>query len=575
VCVYILPSLLPINLKNEKAFICNYKEHWFTIRKLGQQWFNLNSLLTGPELISDTYLALFLAQLQQEGYSIFVIRGNLPECEAEQILGIMRVHQQQRPRLIGEDEAQTSMGYSQADVGFSVEDDDEELKRALALSRQDMDVEDEEADVRRAIQLSMQGIAGDEQKGGQSETLTAEELRKRRQAYFDRQQPQAQPNLPQQPDVPATPGSGSKFWTIIMGTHKLEMPFIFVLTYMCFLAPVHQAALPNMTISDLSYKNMDFAMDLYRKISSYHDNNVFFSPLSISTSFAALLMASGGGTHQEILRGLNLQQLEMADQPELIPRLFQLLQENIAQNGSLKVDQSMALFIRQQFEVEKAFEDKMRTFFHADIKTVDFADTKGSVRYINEYIRQKTKDKITEMLSTLDETTLLLLINSIFFQGTWLMPFNSNLTRNGPFYIDNYNIMQVPMMFKEDKFYTMEDVPLGARVLKLPYQEGVSMLILLPNKGIDYTVIDDEITAEKFLSWVKELRKTQVPTVRHKAVMEVDETGTTAAAATTTGIIPYSLPRMFTVNRPFFFFIYHEDTNCLLFMGRVIDPSSN
>uniref|UniRef100_A0A3Q2X377 ubiquitinyl hydrolase 1 n=1 Tax=Haplochromis burtoni TaxID=8153 RepID=A0A3Q2X377_HAPBU len=75
------------------------------------QWFNLNSLLTGPELISDTYLALFLAQLQQEGYSIFVIRGNLPECEAEQILGIMRVQQQQRPRLIGEEEAQTSSGY--------------------------------------------------------------------------------------------------------------------------------------------------------------------------------------------------------------------------------------------------------------------------------------------------------------------------------------------------------------------------------------------------------------------------------------------------------------------------------
>uniref|UniRef100_A0A4W6FBT2 ubiquitinyl hydrolase 1 n=1 Tax=Lates calcarifer TaxID=8187 RepID=A0A4W6FBT2_LATCA len=118
------------------------------------QWFNLNSLLTGPELISDTYLALFLAQLQQEGYSIFVIRGNLPECEAEQILRIMRVQQQQRPRLIGEDEAQTSAGYVLND---EVVDEDEELKRALALSRQDIDVEDEEADLRRAIQLSMQG----------------------------------------------------------------------------------------------------------------------------------------------------------------------------------------------------------------------------------------------------------------------------------------------------------------------------------------------------------------------------------------------------------------------------------
>uniref|UniRef100_A0A7N9AUS1 ubiquitinyl hydrolase 1 n=1 Tax=Mastacembelus armatus TaxID=205130 RepID=A0A7N9AUS1_9TELE len=28
---------LMINPINEKAFICNYKEHWFTIRKLGQQ----------------------------------------------------------------------------------------------------------------------------------------------------------------------------------------------------------------------------------------------------------------------------------------------------------------------------------------------------------------------------------------------------------------------------------------------------------------------------------------------------------------------------------------------------------
>uniref|UniRef100_A0A671QX15 ubiquitinyl hydrolase 1 n=1 Tax=Sinocyclocheilus anshuiensis TaxID=1608454 RepID=A0A671QX15_9TELE len=77
-----------------------------------EKWFNLNSLLTGPELISDTYLALFLAQLQQEGYSIFVIRGSLPECEADQILRIMRVEQQQRPKLIGEDEAQRYLSCS-------------------------------------------------------------------------------------------------------------------------------------------------------------------------------------------------------------------------------------------------------------------------------------------------------------------------------------------------------------------------------------------------------------------------------------------------------------------------------
>ena len=56
------------------------------MRKLGSQWFNLNSLLRGPELLSGTYLALFLAQLQTDKYSIFVVVGDLPACEADRAL---------------------------------------------------------------------------------------------------------------------------------------------------------------------------------------------------------------------------------------------------------------------------------------------------------------------------------------------------------------------------------------------------------------------------------------------------------------------------------------------------------
>nr|XP_056707664.1 ataxin-3 isoform X1 [Euleptes europaea] len=198
---------------NERSFICNYKEHWFTVRKLGKQWFNLNSLLTGPELISDTYLALFLAQLQQEGYSIFVVKGDLPDCEADQLLQMIRVQQMQRPKLIGEDTLQTrdqriqkadleqALDVSQPFDGTGVVDEDEEnFQKALALSRQEIDMEDEEADLRRAIQLSMQGghRTGFSDSStlntplsaatNQSESLTSEELRKRRQAYFEKQQ---------------------------------------------------------------------------------------------------------------------------------------------------------------------------------------------------------------------------------------------------------------------------------------------------------------------------------------------------------------------------------------------------
>ncbi|XP_051941579.1 protein Z-dependent protease inhibitor [Hippocampus zosterae] len=406
--------------------------------------------------------------------------------------------------------------------------------------------------------------------------------------------------------------------TQIMATNKMKMGLVFVLMFL--VTPAQQAPLPHSSILNLSFKNMDFAMELYRKISTYHDKNIIFSPLSISASFAALSMASDGSTYEEILKGLKLENLEQADHPDLIPKLFQMLNGNISQNGTTKLDQGMSLFVDQKFRMEKTFEEQMKSYFLADIKSVDFEDTNTSISLINEYIKEKTRGKVTKMLSAIDPITELMMINTFYFQGGWKMPFNPNFTYNAPFYVDNYNIPQVPMMIKEDKFETMEDTRLGARVLKLPYLEGVAMLILLPNKGVDYSTIDDEITAKRMLGWIKKLQKTKleinipkfkmeesyalheilpdmgftnlfsgsanltklskdqglkVSEVLHKAVVDVDEVGTTAAAATTIGIIPYSLPRTFIVNRPFFFFIYHEETKSLLFMGRVIDPTKN
>ncbi|NXB93319.1 ATX3 protein, partial [Vidua chalybeata] len=232
---------LGIDPINEKSFICNYKEHWFTVRKLGKQWFNLNSLLMGPELISDTYLALFLAQLQQEGYSIFVVKGDLPDCEADQLLQMIRVQQMQRPKLIGEEAAQSrDQRLPRSDVDQAIEvnhpfdgtgmldEDEENFQRALALSRQEIDMEDEEADLRRAIQLSIQGSRQSELSGSlpqnvpqsshssQTDSLSSEELRRRRQAYFEKQQQQLQqqdqtPNLQDKATLSSSapePGSG-------------------------------------------------------------------------------------------------------------------------------------------------------------------------------------------------------------------------------------------------------------------------------------------------------------------------------------------------------------------------------
>ncbi|CAL8286722.1 unnamed protein product [Lota lota] len=403
---------------------------------------------------------------------------------------------------------------------------------------------------------------------------------------------------------------------------KMSIAFFFHLylamcTYLC-TQTLAQSLLPSASIQDLAFKNMDFSMNLYRRISSFHDNNIFLSPLSISTAFATLSLATDGISRDEILKGFNLEELEVVGQPEFIPTLFQYLYGNVTQNASTKLHQNTALFLSNGFEIETKFSKEIKMFFGADVINVNLTDTKASIDIINEYVSQKTGNKVTELLTSLDPLTQLMLINTIFFQGEWKVPFNCNNTRNAPFYIDNYNVVQVPMMFLEDKFYTAEDILLGAKVLKLPYRHGVAMLILLPNKDMDYTLIDDEITAERFQSWVTKLRKTKlevqmpkfkmeqsyslhhllpdmgvstifntaanltklsknkgikVSEVLHKAGIEVDEMGTTAAAATAVGITAYSMPMTLTIDRPFFFFIYHEKTKCLIFMGRVIDPT--
>ncbi|XP_076833964.1 protein Z-dependent protease inhibitor [Brachyhypopomus gauderio] len=399
----------------------------------------------------------------------------------------------------------------------------------------------------------------------------------------------------------------------------MQFRVLYVLIYAStFKSAIQTQELYAPNITDLTFKNTDFALNLYRKISSHHDNNIFFSPLSVSTAFASLSLGAKGATLSQILSGLNLDTLAKNGPPELVPQLFSQLQGNTTQNKALRLEQGTALFVDQRFQVERAFSDQIMKYFDADIENVDFGQPEISKETINKHVKKKTGDKIKEMVTSIDPLTQIMLISTIFFQGAWEHPFDSNLTRNSRFYVDKYNIVQVPMMFVMDKFYIASDDELRAKVLRLPYLGGASMLIVLPDSHADYTTIDDEINAARFQSWIKNMEKIKVEVhlpkfkmehvysmhkilpalgienvfkntanltgisqevglkvseVLHKALIEVDERGTVAAAATTVGIMGYSMPFTFIVDRPFFFLIYHEATNSLLFMGRVIDPT--
>ncbi|KAK5642761.1 hypothetical protein RI129_008928 [Pyrocoelia pectoralis] len=173
-----------------QAFICNHKDHWFTIRRIGNQWFNLNSLLPMPELISNTHLSLILAQLRNDGYSIFVVFGQLPDCDADQVLRIRPV-ELVNTRVIPVQKATDDDDQDlQNAIKLSLNDDSEELEKALRLSLYDdspnEQEEDEEAQLRKAIQMSLE--CKSRTPSTPSSPCDPDEIRNRRLAYLARQQ---------------------------------------------------------------------------------------------------------------------------------------------------------------------------------------------------------------------------------------------------------------------------------------------------------------------------------------------------------------------------------------------------
>jgi len=212
------------------------------------------------------------------------------------------------------------------------------------------------------------------------------------------------------------------------------------------------------------------------------------------------------------------------------------------------------------------------------------------------------------------------LVNAIYFKGTWANEFDPNLTADAPFLSASDAQVQVPMMTRKHNYRYAESA--GMQVLELPYAgERLSMLVLLPAEVDGLAKLEDTLTAESLESWIKGLNETEVDVslpkfelsfpfrlddtlislgmadafteqadfsgmdgsrelyigaVLHKAFVAVNEQGTEAAAATavimqTKGLAISSI--VFRADHPFVFLIRDTSTGSILFIGRVTNPA--
>lgn len=348
------------------------------------------------------------------------------------------------------------------------------------------------------------------------------------------------------------------------------------------------------------------------------DGNIVFSPYSIGTAMALALSGARGETASEMARTLR-QQLPLAEVDGANGKALAIFDQygarsSLSNPSRVKLTIANAVMLTQRGDlISSDYLAKARIHYAAEI----FRD--ADVAAVNNWVSRRTEGKIEKIIDSLDPKTVAVLLNAVYFKARWREQFDSKLTQAAPFAISSSQSVQVPMM-RRAGFYPLVAEP-GFLAIRIPYAAPeLSMVIVLPDKtdGLDdvrsglegralaglfarlrgaerhvdlrlprfsakfdvklkdhfralgMAQAFDEATAD-FSGMTGGSRGIYIEDVMHRAVIDVAEEGTEAAAATAAPMIA-SGPPSFHVNRPFLFYVVEATTNTILFQGRIVDP---
>ncbi len=367
------------------------------------------------------------------------------------------------------------------------------------------------------------------------------------------------------------------------------------------------------------YNNL--GISLYNQIADEElGENIFLSPLSISLALAMTHGGAAGKTADEIgdvlgLVGWSGEKIYSAN-GELIERLG-------AEMEDVRLDIANSLWCRKGLDFDPLFLERTREYFGAEARSLDFS-SQNAPRIINGWVSEHTEGMIDEIVSSIDPLSILFIINAVYFKGAWDEEFDASETREDDFHTAGGDIKRVDMMHQSGtyRYYRGEDF----QAVRLPYGGGrMSMYLFLPDstsslgefhrprKGIDWDCCmrrfsnrKGSIALPRFraefetglqeilecLGMVKAFDRNEadfsgltggspgeiwIDEILHKAVIEVTEKGTEAAAVTSVifmGAASISAEEPFEMvfDRPFFFAIRDDETGMILFMGSIADP---
>ena len=388
--------------------------------------------------------------------------------------------------------------------------------------------------------------------------------------------------------------------------------------------PPTEATQPVQINAETHAANTQFALTMLQQLDDASTGeNLCFSPLSLALALSMTLNGAEGETYDAIAKtlGYTEQKLDAINaQARALTRLL-----NPA-DKSITVRMANGLWVQQGFPLKPDFLRTLLTHYETRTETVDFGNAEAAADAINAWVKEQTQGLIEKLFQAgdFDAQTRLALVNTLYFEGAWQYPFPKDATQDAPFYSENGKTKQVPMMRLSERLpYYKGD---GFEAVALPYGEGdYRFYLFLPDKGRTVADLRKQLTPENWAKWLGAFRvvqgSVQMPRFKieakydlkpplsvlgmgvafdpdradfsriadvsperlfiqkaiQKAVVEVDEEGTKAAAATgiTVGVTSVPVDQFnMVVDRPFLFAIVHQPTGTVLFVGVVRQPGA-
>ncbi|KAL3099991.1 hypothetical protein niasHS_001917 [Heterodera schachtii] len=338
--------------------------------------------------------------------------------------------------------------------------------------------------------------------------------------------------------------------------------------------------------------------------------NTVLSPVSAAI---ALAMAYAGARGQTAAEFVNL----LADDGSSLHQNNAKFIEEIESEKTFNLSIANKIFLNESFTILDDFKATLITYYQGNFAKVDFKNKKEeAANKVNAFVSNATNGKIPKMISaqSIDDQSLVFLVNAIYFHAKWSQPFNEKFTEKRPFFLANGNEIQIEMMSHMNQYIYNEQNKF--KLLGMEFVGGnAHLFIVLPNSNDGLTKVLGELTEAKLMEMVKNSPVTKVMVslpkfkiesthyleehlpslglksafdpnsadfsgingteriyiskVLQKAMISVNEQGIEAAAATIIMLGPAStaeIPAVFRADHPFAFFLIKSKKE-VLFSG--------